>query len=216
MNPNSKYQEIYELYKAAELRIKEVELNIHALSIPAIDQLRYAGRHLTEAVVGIEEERNLDQVKHHCQRAIYEATEAAIAYLLRQITDFKIAFGRVEITGILPNYIEHIKQAEESRIFIIENGGHEKRAEKATEILEHFQKLKDIVATLDAAREEINKKLAHKRTVEKRWVIGIIVAIIVPVTIFLLSIFLPTRSTGDPVPTTPPSTETSEEPDSSS
>ena len=79
------------LFDGAEKFAKEVELFQSDLSIPAINELRYAGHHLLKAPAGEDKAAFQEEVlkaKGHCQRSMYEASESGITYSLALIAVF--------------------------------------------------------------------------------------------------------------------------------
>ena len=86
--------EIWALYKEAEEETTKVSYLYDSLYCVPINQLRYAGRHLLDALSGRFDQTSsrseeLLRCKRHCQRAIYDAHDMRVSVLLRRIDDFK-------------------------------------------------------------------------------------------------------------------------------
>jgi len=82
-------KEVQGLYDLAEKRIKQVEVIGQGLILPAVNALRYAGRHLVDAVnfdTDCDPEDELNKAKKHCRRSIYDASEAGVIFLRKKIS----------------------------------------------------------------------------------------------------------------------------------
>ena len=196
MNQQTYLEEIYNLYDKAESRIKESELLGRQVAVPAINELRYAGRHLAEAVIGHDPEANLPKAKDHALRAMYEATEMAVIYLLEQIEQFRDDFRKTIVSEVIGDYHAILVKVDEIREFISRNGSREQRAAAAIEIHQHFQMLNDLYKRLDVARDDINLKIA-KENRNKFWIIA---TFIMMVMIGGITITLMVRSPRDKQP----------------
>ncbi len=84
----TKPKQILELFKKAESAIKTCEYVSLQLNFPAINELRYAGRHLAEAVSANNEsyiEEHLRKAESHCFRAIFDAYDVATLHLIDKV-----------------------------------------------------------------------------------------------------------------------------------
>ena len=100
------FKHILNLYGTAEGFIKEVEVCRASVPIAAINELRYAGHHLVKGLADEDEKRfheELDKASDHCNRSMYEASEAGIAYLLDLIKIFEDDYDDVPIIEIVPD-----------------------------------------------------------------------------------------------------------------
>ncbi len=87
------FQDTLKRFSVAENFIKEVELCASAIAFPAINQLRYAGHHLLKALASDDQaavRHEVDDVRDHCHRAMYEASEAGIGYLIELLKTFEL------------------------------------------------------------------------------------------------------------------------------
>ena len=79
-----RFTAIQDIYRRAERHIKQVELCQAELPFGAINELRYAGHHLLKRLVAQESgnseraEQEFQDAEDHCNRAMYEASEAGI------------------------------------------------------------------------------------------------------------------------------------------
>ncbi|MBF0184121.1 MAG: hypothetical protein HQM06_07015 [Magnetococcales bacterium] len=117
--------EIYTLYAKAEEYIKRTECNPEVnIIIPAINELRYAGRHLLTYLSknGVEQ---LRRAKTHCQRAIYDASEAPVLYYMREFQKFQQDYAKEPIVTVWKDYLEvciRIDQIQESNARVNTSG----------------------------------------------------------------------------------------------
>ncbi len=115
--------EISELFVLAKEKIKLIEHLDEGLTFQAVNQLRYVAFHLLRADKTTEEnlkKEELRKAKNHCERAIYDAVEPGIVHYLEEIRTFQNDYRMVEITNIIPNYLDISRKADESSGFISE------------------------------------------------------------------------------------------------
>lgn len=106
-------KEIDVLFAKAEIACKKVETPFgEGVVIPAINELRYCGRHLLNACLNDSDE-DLRKARNHCQRAIYDAAEAAALISIEAFIRFKERFDDIQIANIINNYQEICKSFEE-------------------------------------------------------------------------------------------------------
>lgn len=164
--------EISELFVLAEEKIKLIEHLGEGLTFPAVNQLRYVAFHLLRADKTTDEnlkKEELRKAKNHCERAIYDAVEPGIVHYLEEIRTFQNDYRMVEITNIIPNYLDISRKAEESSDFILErikdsvSDRSNNQGDQYQEATSLFEELKEAVKLLSYARPELNKKLKKYR-----------------------------------------------------
>ena len=121
-------QEILTLYDKAESAIKKIQfINGVGLNIPAINELRYAGRHVLDGFLLADPQKANDeflQAKDHCRRAILDAYEMGILYILDEIHLIRNDHARV-IADVISGYHEKIGRVNEIKTALSElNRGH--------------------------------------------------------------------------------------------
>jgi hypothetical protein len=89
---------LYELFRQAEVQLKQTEEIDRNLTIPAVNELRYVAFHLLRALS--EQEGNgfdadIERAENHAKRAIYDATEASILSLLEKAEAYQADFKRL-------------------------------------------------------------------------------------------------------------------------
>ena len=172
------FQQIQQLYNEAELFIKEVEVVEAAVAFPAIIQLRYAGHHLLKALVSEAHEdfqTELNDVRDHCHRAMYEASEAGIGYLLELFTTFETDFKDVIVTDTVSDYLEirALRQAAASELC---KGRVERPSpvEQVGHYMNRYRELKQGVDKLEACRSELNKVKIKEANSSRRFVFQVL------------------------------------------
>lgn len=158
----SKYKEIGDLFALAEKKIKKIEqLEHEGLSIHSVNQLRYAGQHCLASLViddDKEIENNIFQAKDHCKRAIYDAMEIGIVYLLKRIKIFIEDYKLVTINNIIPDYINKLRRVDEIKSYIADTSRQEV-GEDYERIQKLFDEIYEIEDIFNSARPELSKKI---------------------------------------------------------
>ena len=187
-NSLSDFKEIQHLYDTAERFIKEVELCHASVPFPAINQLRYAGHHLLKGLVSTEQSGLTDElgdVKDHCHRAMYEAADAGLIYLLRVLKKFQSDFSDIPITPVVAEYPDILLTARKTKQQLSQGRLPRKSPkEQVEEYMAKFRELQDGVYKLESIRDELNKVKLEKRKKDRRftlqllfWIITVIVGI---------------------------------------
>jgi len=89
-------EHVEQLFTLAERNIKRSEILSTELSVPAINQLRYAGHHLSKYISESDEDKRneeLSRAAQHCQKAIRDSYEISVLYLLEQISSFRSEYS---------------------------------------------------------------------------------------------------------------------------
>jgi len=168
-------QDIIELFDIAEDKVKEIEQLNHEISIPSINELRYVGYHLARLFCeddSQEIELQIAKAKSHCQRAIYDAHEIGIIYMLEKIKLFKeqyMTFSHLVIE-VLPNYIEILKKANQAARFIagIKENHRNNRHSYYQECEPHYSVLRDSLDELMVAELLIQQKIIEYRIKDRK------------------------------------------------
>lgn len=153
--------ELARLYGQAEEKIKLVENLSQELSIPAVNELRYAGYHMVQYLSSNgEPEAELRKAQNHCKRAIYDAVEAGITHQLEMIRMFQQDFKSLILSDFIPDYPALQKQIKSARDLILSPKA--ERADRAAyyeECVAHLENLRAGLDKLDEHREELLKRL---------------------------------------------------------
>jgi len=150
------------LYAQAEEAIKFSERVSGESSLPAVNQLRYAGRHFAE--------NDVVAANSHCRRARYDAYEAAIIFLLKYYAEFNARHYTSETLD------KHLPQWKDYRETFIKNRSALERVRSLrdlsqTEIVELESVLSELLLMRDAitvAYNEIDTDLAKIEEAERK------------------------------------------------
>lgn len=178
-----KIQKVRQEFASAERLAKRVEEFRDEAAIPAINELRYAGYHLSIfldqlARGAVPDGEELSAAERHCMRASYEAGEAGILAALAEIDVFKQDYRMVPITDIVPLWLTILRDCQQARDTVLaadrENGSARAVDHRAYEDM--FDTLSGYCKQLEIAREELNKKLKAARTTWRLAFCGVLVA----------------------------------------
>ncbi|MDQ5911411.1 MAG: hypothetical protein QG599_3508 [Pseudomonadota bacterium] len=182
------------LFNHAEAKLKLIErLHSQELVVPSVNELRYAGFHIIQALSAPSpetEKENWQRAANHCKRAIYDALEVGVLDRLEAFKQFEIDYRLVEIPLIIPSYIDLRTVARKAQQLIadLENiEAYKDRDRYYQDIENHFNELNDAVDKITDARPELNKILNNRR---KQFYL-ILVGIAATIFAGLLSVILP-------------------------
>ena len=149
---------IERLFRRAERAIKRAERLTQALPTAAVNQLRYAGRHLLQADSDASGEA-LRKAANHCVRAWYDAFDAILLRQLEVIADFENeGFPRDAILYYYPDYeaeLPLIKRAQD--LFRGTPPTQALTVERMVDRLRMAKRLSKIVASLRMTTQELRK-----------------------------------------------------------
>lgn len=166
--------ELVRLFRLAEKKIKLVENLNQELSIPAINELRYAGFHMAEYLAGgTGAEEQLRKAENHCKRSIYDAVEAGVTHQLEIIAQFQNDFRLLIISEIIPEYPEIKKKVVAARDLILAPRKPEERAAYYEQCSEHLESLREAQAVLELHRDDLLKALKRMNQVSFGQFVGV-------------------------------------------
>lgn len=157
------------------------------VSIPAHNELRYAGHHLLQALDDsgtISSNEQLRRAVSHCERAMYEAAEAGIISTLESINRFREDYKNIVVKDIVDNYSSILREAGKARDLLASGrSGQMSSSERASGYMETFRQLRDASEMLEASRDDLNAKVAEQVRDSRRFfvralliLLGIVVA----------------------------------------
>lgn len=176
---------IVTLFEESEIKLKEVEQFTQDLSIPSINELRYAGYHLAKAICYEETGDNnqlnceIDKAKGHCKRAVYDAHEMGIIYVLEKIKLFNEQYTdhMSVVVEVMPNYSETVlleSSKASSCIADIKNSHRDNRDNFYTACEPYYTSLKNIVTQLSANKPLIDtiidKNIKREKVETRRFI----------------------------------------------
>lgn len=190
--PIPDYKEIKRCFDEAESYAKEIEVLQEDIAFPAINQLRYAGHHLLKALVAespARRDNNMMDARKHCQRSMYDASEAGITYVLSWITGFRKRHTGLSITETIPAYPKVLVAARKAGRKLVKGRSDRRSPEDQTaEYMAVYRELRDFKDLLEAHEDDLivrrNRELReNRRYVTKITLIllGILVSIVLAI-----------------------------------
>jgi len=179
-------QRVVDLFHTAEREIKKIERLDGNLSIPSINELRYAGYHLacawqaSQRFDGNKAPEEIEKAARHCQRAIYDAHEIGVQYHLTRITQFQDDYRKFPVTDVIKDYGALRVEVREANEFIqvIAEDHHGEREQYYAQCGTHYDCIKRIADTFDEHRDPINAKIDREKQTTKHWLVGIVITIV--------------------------------------
>ena len=168
------WKALQRLFREAEQALSEAETIHTDLAVPSMNQLRYAGHHMLSAMTAEavpEQDEEYRKAARHCQRAVYDAFDSSIAYILKNIDQFKQDYAKIEIVPHFPGYPAVMAEARRARDILVRARAEKERREDyyvecraaARRLLGHLDQMED-------AREELNKAIRrHNQSVFLGW-----------------------------------------------
>ena len=170
------------LYEEADRFAREVAEFRQAISIPAHNELRYAGHHLLQALDDsgtVADEEQLRRACSHCERAMYEAAEAGIISMLRSIAQFQKDYKDIVVAEVVPTYGDCKAMARKAQDLLTRGRSKEVAAiETASEYMDAFRKLRDASDLLEDARDDLNAKLTDQKRGTRRFIVTTVIALL--------------------------------------
>ncbi len=170
-----KQSEFHLWFQKAEKAVKEVEYIHLELTVPAVNELRYAGYHVSNYLENTERTDELNRAVGHCKRAIYDAYEASILYNIKGFRAFKRDYASVVVSEVLADYNDlHYKVT--TILKFVQSVDKEAKDQHYAVCSQYHDELKDIIEKLDSARDELNKKIRIERNKSFYVIIGTVIA----------------------------------------
>ena len=162
---SSSAAEAVEFFQEAESVLKDLEHRYHRdLLVPAINQLRYAGKHLSRIIAneGDCNEEIKDAIKH-CKRSIYDSYELEVIFLVEMFDRFQLDYQLVVISeDILPDYNKIVQRFDDALDFIGAIKANS-REDYYDQCREHVKVLRQSYRAVKAARHPLNALMNQER-----------------------------------------------------
>ena len=165
-----RFDVLRERYALADRISKSVSLFGDEVAIPAINELRYAGYHLLQALGengSLENSSHIDQAIEHCDRAIYDATEVGIIALAQRISKFLSYYRSVAMREAVRDLPE-IRKTVRFSMTILSDG--QKRSTK--ERVDIYDKLVEASKAIDDAKPDLDQLAYVDRRSRFRFVVS--------------------------------------------
>ena len=155
--------EVVQLYDEAERAIKHLERRLSkTLTFPSVNQLRYAGKHLTRFISNGQAVEQLNDAAKHCRRAIYDCHEVEIIYLSEYFDKFMDDY-RTMVVGEIVKDFSVITGNFDKALAFIRDVNEDDRERYYIECRTHVEVLHGAVGVLKASRHDLNAALARNR-----------------------------------------------------
>lgn len=151
-----------------EKRVKEVEqLRSGRPAIPAINELRYAGRKFVDAWSYIAKPNPSDEDNDNCEECIvvanqylinadHDAIDAALVFVYRTVYDVKKKYGAKRLLGAVPNFLDILDEIDLYKSMVsTSREDRAKRTEIYTEIIPHFDRMMIVYKKIDQAERHL-------------------------------------------------------------
>ena len=180
-----------ESFREAEDFIKKAEVDtknryatdivrISGVFLPAKDELRYAGCHISRYILlksKKEPRKNLrDELTkaiEHCKRSKYDAIDCIIQFYLQECAQFQNDYKGIVIGDVITDY-QNLK-IDLNRISRLPLSRDLPNSEFDQQSDSDCNRVIEIYDQLDAARDELNKKIKKERYEILKWVCGTII-----------------------------------------
>jgi len=189
--------EYKEFFTKAEAAIKFATMATpEGVSVPAINQLRYAGKHVARSFdcTGAMAVHEMTMAVHHTKRAVFDAMDATAQYYLERCRQYESEYRSVNIVAFIPSYIVDAAKMDE----IVEAMTKEDIARFDPELddvcdqrcvstippayisqkEQQIEDLKEIHHRWKAARANIDAHISRERRKDRILIAGLIVAIL--------------------------------------
>lgn len=153
-------KEIRDAYELADQFAREVGEFREKASIPAHNELRYAGHHLLQSINEngtVVDDELLQKAKSHCRRAMYEAAESGIVSALKGISNFHKDHRSENVSAVISNYAEILLEAKNAQKKLARGRSERQSVEQHVgEYMEIFRGLRDKLDLLEVSRSELS------------------------------------------------------------
>lgn len=166
--PTPTFADLKKLFDDAEAALKHAEHGPVKLVFPAINELRYAGRHIVEALAAgtddAKRDRELHKAQKHCKRALYDVFEAEFMFASDWYDLFRSAHTDVQLSAIIPDYVQIQFELKNALKGFREISPADR--EKKELFAERVRELRDIVLPLIDRLDSSSDEIAKYRSVE--------------------------------------------------
>ncbi|PIE36725.1 MAG: hypothetical protein CSA54_03585 [Gammaproteobacteria bacterium] len=179
----SKFKEIQELYNAAEAELSRAASVVGDLEFIPVNQLRYAGRHLIDALNltdATQIELELMQSKGHCKRALFDTYDVLLDFYIQSINLILQDYSLIALDNIIDNEKEIRTFAASAPVAVTrKKASGKKRSEFYKEIKAtldtaeaYYVQLKASIPEMNKAVDEYNNKIWKNRVLQLFALIG--------------------------------------------
>lgn len=176
---NSAFDRIADEWDKAEKLIKTAEVTRNEVVVASVNELRYAGRRLVDALRAHEAcradptctksqedlKRYVSETLSFCQRALHDAVDAIILHVRTQIGEYEKEFGYVILADKFPDIIDIKKTLKDAeQLVILSREDRMRRAEEYDKLaVDAVPQLLAHCTGLEANRGLLQELVAEKR-----------------------------------------------------
>ena len=182
-------EKFLELYSEADSFAKRVSEFRQEVSIPAYNQLRYAGHHFVEAIASDSQsdyDERLREAVSHCKRAMYDATEAGLTAITKRVELFKEQYKDIPIGDVVKD-LESIYVLMDDIVAELIKGRNKKMSisQALAKRIELFDEGVVALKRLNANRDDLNRKQEKNLSKRRRFIITTVLSVGVFVILLL-------------------------------
>ena len=162
------------------------------VQIPAINELRYAGYHILNAIDEEEtvSEDELLKARSHCHRAMYEAVESGIMFCLDEIKDFQEKHSDVVVSEVIADYPDRLARTQRIVDMIVAGRADRKSVEEqVANYAQEFRVVREIMEVFKASRDDLNVKRSQAGVLRRRYHTRIAAMILAAALAFVTAVF---------------------------
>lgn len=177
-------------FDMAERFAREVSEFRSNVPVPAYNQLRYAGYHLLKALDDrgrVVDEAQVEKAVGHCERAMYDAAEAGLIQVVRELVLFRLEYRSIRVSEVVPTYSEMLVRARRAQALVVEGRNRRGSVEQHVQrYMEAFRILAEDLELLNASRDDLNAVRTRRIVETRRFWTRLAVIAAVPIVLALL------------------------------
>lgn len=152
---------------------------ISGVLVPAINELRYAGRHAAQALQNsADSNTEYDKAIRHCNRACFDAIDAQVQYYLAECRQFSIDYSRVVVSTVIKDYGADKSWLNQFKLDLSANVNVPKE-DRWQWLVANLPNLRDINMQWDGGREDLNKMLEEANSIRWHRTVTTVISVIV-------------------------------------
>jgi len=188
----TKLKELHNFYAKAEKIIKKIQIDSTKLDIPPVNELRYAGRHILNALVGDNEEyclSELAQAEDHLKRSIFDGLELAHIYYFSILFKIKEQYKYINMSLFIKDYYSRVSKADDFKDYIKSKDRTDHINNNFDEIERNLNDLIKLVKELEKEIREASPAIKKSRNRERIRTAFQIFAVIIAVSALIVAIY---------------------------
>lgn len=160
------YDDLRAAYQEAEDAVHDLGIDSgEGVELNAVNELRYAGNHVLRAIVAQQRDEmeecaeEMQRAKRHCDRALYDAYDAAVFFRVTQFERFRNDYRTVPVTDVIRDYPAIRVQVRKALDLLRKaRSDASSRGDFYRQVRDTHVALAESIDLLEGAREELNKR----------------------------------------------------------